>query len=35
MSKFLVSRKADPFQPATFAKTIVHGVMTANGWAET
>jgi len=35
ISNFLVSRKAVPFHPANFAKTIVHGVMAANGWAKT
>ena len=35
ISNFLLSRKATPFYPTTFAKTIVHGVMTASGWAET
>jgi len=35
ISNFLLSRKATSFYPTTCAKTIVHGVMTTNGWAET
>jgi len=35
ISNFLGSPKAAPFDPATFAETIVRGVMTANGWMET
>jgi hypothetical protein len=35
ISNFLGSQKAAPFDPATFAETIVRGVMTANGWMET
>ena len=35
ISDFLFSRKSAPFQPVTFAETIVRGVMTANGWTKT
>ena len=35
ISKFLLSEKAIPFLPATFAKTIVRGVLAETGWAVT